>query len=282
MSISIKNLNYIYDASSPFSSAALKDVSLEIADGEFVCIIGHTGSGKSTLIQHLNGLLNPSSAEKLLVEGIDLLEKKPDKKALRKRVGMVFQYPEYQLFEQTVFEDIAFGPKNLGFSQEEIKQHVLLSMKQVGLDESICEVSPFELSGGQKRRVAIAGVLAMQPKVLILDEPIAGLDPKGKAELLAMIQNYHKEYNATIIMISHNMDDIVKVADRVIVMHKGVKALDGTPKQVFADHDKILSLSLDLPTVSALVAEMRKNGKDIPEDILTKEELIEFLTGEAK
>lgn len=280
MSISIKNLNYIYDPNSPFSSAAIKDVSLEIADGEFVCIIGHTGSGKSTLVQHLNGLLAPTSAEKLVVEDIDLLQKKPNKRLLRRLVGMVFQYPEYQLFEQTVFEDIAYGPKNLGIKENEIENRVLSAMEQVGLSKDIAQKSPFELSGGQKRRAAIAGVLAMQPKILVLDEPIAGLDPLGKTEILQIIQNYHKANNATVIMISHNMDDIVRIADRVIVMHKGQKVLDGTPQEVFSNHEQIIEIGLELPTVSQIVKNMLENGKDIPCNICTLEALIKYLRGE--
>ena len=282
MSISIKNLNYIYDPNSPFSSAAIKDVSIEIANGEFVCIIGHTGSGKSTLVQHLNGLLAPTSAEKLTVEGIDLLQKKPNKKLLRRQVGMVFQYPEYQLIEQTVYDDIAYGPKNLGIEADKLEKCVFEAMEQVGLSKEIVQASPFELSGGQKRRVAIAGVLAMKPKVLVLDEPIAGLDPLGKNEILQIIENYHKKNNATVIMISHNMDDIVRIADRVVVMHKGQKVLDGTPEQVFSNYEKIIEIGLELPTISQIVKNMRENGKDIPREICTLEAFIEYLKGDKR
>lgn len=282
MSISIKNLNYIYDPESPFSVAALENVDLQVQDNEFLCIIGHTGSGKSTLVQHLNGILKPTNVDEMIIEGVDLKDKKPDYKLLRQKVGMVFQYPEYQLFEQTVRLDIGFGPKNMGLSQEEIDERVLESAEIVGLDKSVLEMSPFELSGGQKRRAAIAGVLSMRPKVLVLDEPIAGLDPKGKNEILQVINNYHKKYNATIIMISHNMDDIVEVADRVIVMHKGKKALDGTPNQVFSQFEKINSLGLELPIVSELVKKLNQQGKNIPCDICRIDELVAFVSGVKK
>ncbi|MBE7092989.1 MAG: energy-coupling factor transporter ATPase [Clostridiales bacterium] len=282
MSISIKKLNYVYDADSPFSVAALEGVDFCVNDNEFVCIIGHTGSGKSTLVQHLNGILKPTNVEEMIIEGIDLTAKKPDYKSLRQKVGMVFQYPEYQLFEQTVRLDIGFGPKNMGLTQNEIDERVIESAKIVGLDESVLEMSPFELSGGQKRRAAIAGVLSMRPQVLVLDEPIAGLDPKGKAEILQVISNYHKKYNATIIMISHNMDDIVEVADRVVVMHKGKKALDGTPQQVFSNYETILSLGLELPTVSALVKRLNEIGKNVPRNICKINDLVNYVSGVKK
>ncbi len=282
MSISIKNLNYVYDPESPFSVAALENVDLKVQDNEFLCIIGHTGSGKSTLVQHLNGILKPTSVDEMIIEGVDLKQKKPDYKLLRQKVGMVFQYPEYQLFEQTVRLDIGFGPKNMGLTKEEIDERVVESAQIVGLNENVLGLSPFELSGGQKRRAAIAGVLSMRPKVLVLDEPIAGLDPKGKNEILEVINNYHKKYNATIIMISHNMDDIVQVADRVIVMHKGKKALDGTPNEVFKEYDKILSLGLELPIVSNLVKKLNEQGKNIPTDICKIDELVEFVSGVKK
>ena len=282
MSISIKNLNHIYDPESPFSVAALENVDLQVQDNEFLCIIGHTGSGKSTLVQHLNGILKPTSVDEMIIEGVDLTDKKPDYKLLRQKVGMVFQYPEYQLFEQTVGLDIGFGPKNMGLTKEEIDERVLESAEIVGLDKSVLEMSPFELSGGQKRRAAIAGVLSMRPKVLVLDEPIAGLDPKGKNEILEVINNYHKKYNATIIMISHNMDDIVEVADRVIVMHKGKKALDGTPNEVFSQFETINSLGLELPIVSELVKQLNEKGKNIPCDICRIDELVAFVSGVKK
>ena len=277
MSISIKNLTHIYDPTSPFKVDALNSVSLSVADGEYLAIIGHTGSGKSTLVQHLNGILKPTSVEEMMIEGIDLTEKKPDYKTLRQRVGMVFQYPEYQLFAETVFDDIAFGPKNMGFDDEEIKNRVKESMALVKLPESVSEMSPFELSGGQKRRAAIAGVLSMRPKVLVLDEPIAGLDPLGKAEILSLIREYREKYSATVIMISHNMDDIVEEADRVIVMHKGTKALDGTPQEVFSLWTKIEELGLELPTVCALNKALNGKGIKIPSEICRIDELVQFL-----
>lgn len=278
MSISIKNLTHVYDPTSPFKVDALNNVSLEVGDGEYLAIIGHTGSGKSTLVQHLNGILKPTSVDEMVIEGIDLTEKKPDYKTLRQRVGMVFQYPEYQLFAETVYLDIAFGPKNMGLSDEEIRNRVKESMALVKLPESVEETSPFELSGGQKRRAAIAGVLSMRPKVLVLDEPIAGLDPLGKAEILSLIREYREKYKATVIMISHNMDDIVEEADRVIVMHKGSKALDGTPQEVFSHWDKIEELGLELPTVCALNKALNGKNISVPSEICRIDELVAFLS----
>ncbi len=282
MSISIKNLTHIYDPTSPFKVDALNNVSLQVNDGEYLAIIGHTGSGKSTLVQHLNGILKPTSVDEMVIEGIDLTQKKPDYKTLRQKVGMVFQYPEYQLFAETVFLDIAFGPKNMGLDDAQIKSRVEESMALVRLPESVKEMSPFELSGGQKRRAAIAGVLSMRPKVLVLDEPIAGLDPLGKGEILSLIREYHEKYNATVIMISHNMDDIVEEADRVIVMHRGTKALDGTPQEVFQSWEKIEELGLELPTVCALNRELNAMGKSIPPEICRIDELVAFLSGVKK
>ncbi len=281
MSINIKNLNYIYDETSPFAVAALDGVDLFVSDGEFVSIIGHTGSGKSTLVQHLNGILKPTSVDEMVIEDIDLTVKKPDYKALRQKVGMVFQYPEYQLFAETVALDIGFGPKNMGLSEKEIDERVNESMALVNLSPETKGMSPFELSGGQKRRAAIAGVLSMRPKVLVLDEPIAGLDPLGKTEILSVIKEYHKKYNATIIMISHNMDDIAEISDRVIVMHKGKKALDGTPNEVFKEEETISQLGLELPTVSRLISELNKRGKNIPQTAKI-DEFISYLSGVKK
>ena len=278
MSISIKNLHHVYNADSPFKVEALHNVDLEINNNEFVAIIGHTGSGKSTLVQHLNGLLKPTYVDEMVISGVDLTKKKPDLTFLRQRVGMVFQYPEYQLFAETVFDDIAFGPKNMGLSEKEIEERVLESMHTVGLDESLRDVSPFELSGGLKRRAAIAGVISMRPEILILDEPIAGLDPKGKREILDLIKDYHKRYSATIIMISHNMDDIAEIAHRVIVMHKGTKILDGTPEEVFSHYDTLLDASLELPTVCALIKKLNEAGKQIPTNICKSAHLSKYLS----
>lgn len=272
MSIKIKNLTHVYMPRSPFEKVALNNVNLEIEDGEFVALIGHTGSGKSTLIQHLNGLLKSTSGD-IIVDEVDLNDKNTKLNEIRKKVGLVFQYPEYQLFEETIEKDIEFGPKNIGMSQEQITEKVKLSMEMVGLDyETYRHVSPFELSGGQKRRVAIAGVIAMEPKILILDEPTAGLDPKGRDDILEQINILHKEYNMTIILVSHSMEDVAKIATRVIVMNKGEVALDGTVSEVFKEIDTLESIGLGVPQVTYLIRELRKRGFDISDDIFTIEE----------
>lgn len=269
MGIKIENLTHIYMPKSPFEKKALDDVSIELKDGEFVALIGHTGSGKSTLIQHMNGLLKPSSG-KIIIDGKDILQKGVKLSEVRKKVGLVFQYPEYQLFEETIEKDIQFGPRNLGLSEEEISNRVKRAMKIVGLDyEEYKDKSPFELSGGQKRRVAIAGVVAMEPKVLILDEPTAGLDPKGRDEILYQIKELHKEYNMTIILVSHSMEDVAKVADRVLVMNKGKCILDGTPSEIFKEIETLEEVGLAAPQVTYLVRSLREKGFDIPEDIFT-------------
>ncbi|NEU06488.1 MULTISPECIES: energy-coupling factor transporter ATPase [Clostridium] len=275
MSIKIENLTHIYMAKSPFEKKALDNVSLEINDGEFLALIGHTGSGKSTLIQHINGLLKPSSG-KIIVDDIDITSKNIKLTEIRKRVGLVFQYAEYQLFEETIEKDIAFGPKNLGLSEAEVSDRVKRAMNIVGLDyELYKDKSPFELSGGQKRRVAIAGVVAMEPKVLILDEPTAGLDPKGRDEILGKIELLHREYNMTIILVSHSMEDVAKVADRILVMEGGKCILDGTPKVIFKDVETLERVGLAVPQVTYLVKELRKKGLDISEDIFTLKEATE-------
>ncbi|GAA0127334.1 energy-coupling factor transporter ATPase [Clostridium sp. CTA-19] len=275
MSIKIENLTHIYMAKSPFEKKALDNVSLEINDGEFLALIGHTGSGKSTLIQHINGLLKPSSG-KIIVDDIDITSKNIKLTEIRKRVGLVFQYAEYQLFEETIEKDIAFGPKNLGLSESEVSDRVKRAMNIVGLDyELYKDKSPFELSGGQKRRVAIAGVVAMEPKVLILDEPTAGLDPKGRDEILGKIELLHREYNMTIILVSHSMEDVAKVADRILVMEGGKCILDGTPKVIFKDVETLERVGLAVPQVTYLVKELRKKGLDISEDIFTLKEATE-------
>lgn len=272
MSIKIKNLTHVYMPKSPFEKVALNNINLEIQDGEFVALIGHTGSGKSTLIQHLNGLLKSTSGD-IIVDDVDLNDKNTKLNEIRKKVGLVFQYPEYQLFEETIEKDIEFGPKNIGMSQEQITEKVKLSMEMVGLDyETYRNISPFELSGGQKRRVAIAGVIAMEPKILILDEPTAGLDPKGRDDILEQINILHKEYNMTIILVSHSMEDVAKIATRVIVMNKGEVALDGTVSEVFKEIDTLESIGLGVPQVTYLIRELRKKGFDISDDIFTIEE----------
>ena len=257
---------------SPFEKKALDDVSLEINDGQFVALIGHTGSGKSTLIQHMNGLLKPTSGE-IIVDDKNITNKEIKLSDVRKKVGIVFQYPEYQLFEETIEKDIEFGPRNLGLSDEEISVRVKKAMKMVGLDfETYKDKSPFELSGGQKRRVAIAGVVAMEPKVLILDEPTAGLDPKGRDEILGQIKKLHDEYNMTIILVSHSMEDVARVADRILVMNKGKCVLDGKPYEVFKEIDTLENIGLAAPQITYLVRELRNRGFNITDDIFTVED----------
>lgn len=281
MSIELKSLSYIYSPGTPFEKKALDNVSLTVSDGEYVGLIGHTGSGKSTLVQHLNGLLHPTGGS-ITVQGIDLTEKKPRYDEVRRKVGLVFQYPEYQLFEETVAKDIAFGPKNLGLSEEETAQRVSEAMELVGLSTEIGEKNPFELSGGQKRRAAIAGVLSMRPEVLVLDEPIAGLDPRGRDEILALIDHYHQKSGATIILVSHNMDDIAHVAQRVIVMHEGKPVLDGTPQQVFSNAERLQSLALDVPQAALLVQELARRGMYLPQDCITIEQVFEAVIRQRK
>lgn len=274
MSVIVKNLTYIYDEGMPFASKAIDDISFEIKDNDFVGLIGHTGSGKSTLIQHLNGLLKPSSGE-ILVNGFNITDKDLNLTEIRKRVGIVFQYPEYQLFEETVEKDIAFGPGNLGLDEEEINKRVKQSMQAVGLDyETYKDKSPFDLSGGQKRRVAIAGVIAMNPEVLILDEPTAGLDPGGRDEIFNLIKKLHHDNNITIILSSHSMDDMAKLAKTIIVMNHGKIEFMGTPREVFTSHaDRLREIGLDVPQVLELANRLRNKGFDIRPDVLTVEEI---------
>ncbi|MDO4534656.1 MAG: energy-coupling factor transporter ATPase [Clostridium perfringens] len=281
MSIKIENLSYTYMPKTPFEKTALTDINCQFNDGEFVVLIGHTGSGKSTLIQHLNGLLKPTTG-KIIVDGVDISDKKAKLSDIRKKIGLVFQYPEYQLFEETIEKDIEFGPRNLGLSQEEITKRVKRAMEMVGLDYEIYkDKSPFDLSGGQKRRVAIAGVVAMEPKVLILDEPIAGLDPKGRDDILNQIRKLHDDYKTTTIMISHSMEDVAKIADRVIVMNKGTIVLDGGVSDVFKQVETLEDIGLGVPQVTYLLRELRQKGFSIPEDIYTiekaKEAILEYL-----
>ena len=272
MSIKIENLTHIYMPKSPFEKVALDNVSLDIRDGEFVALIGHTGSGKSTLIQHFNGLLEATSG-KIIIDGIDITDKKAKLTNIRKKVGLVFQYPEYQIFEETIAKDIEFGPRNLGLSDEEIHNRVIEAMEMVGLDyETDKDKSPFDLSGGQKRRVAIAGVIAMKPTTLILDEPTAGLDPKGRDDILDQISKLHKDYNMTVVIVSHSMEDVAKIAERIVVMNDGKVALQGTPAEVFKEVDMLEKIGLGVPQVTYLVRELRKKGFDLSDNIFTIEE----------
>ncbi len=267
--IKAENVNYIYQQGMPFERQALYDVNIEIEDGSLVALIGHTGSGKSTLIQHFNALVKPTSG-KIIINGIDVTAPKADLRLVRKTVGLVFQYPEHQLFEETVYKDIAFGPKNMGFSDEEIDKRVRESAALVGLKEKHLTRSPFDLSGGQKRRVAIAGVLAMNPKVLILDEPTAGLDPKGRDEILATIKKLHEENKEMIIIfVSHSMEDVAKTAERVIVMNDGHVEMQGTVAEVFEQAEHLQKIGLNVPQVTLLTDKLRLAGYDLPEHIYT-------------
>ena len=272
MSIKIENLTHIYMPKTPFEKKALDNVNLFIEDGEFLALIGHTGSGKSTLIQHLNGLLEPSSG-RILVDNIDITNKETKLTDIRKKIGLVFQYPEYQLFEETIEKDIAFGPNNLGLNQEEVRTRVKRSMQMVGLDyETYKNVSPFDLSGGQKRRVAIAGVIAMEPKVLILDEPTAGLDPKGRDDILEQIKILHEKYKMTIVLVSHSMEDVGKLAERIVVMNKGKIALMGKPAEIFKEVDTLENIGLAVPQVTYLMRALREKGFDVSDEIFTVEQ----------
>lgn len=260
--LEVKNLTYIYSAGTPFEHKALDDISFSVERGEFIGIIGHTGSGKSTLMQQLNGLLKPTSGM-VLLDGQDIWSDKKLTRQARFRVGLVFQYPEYQLFEETVYKDIAFGPKNMGLSPEEVDRRVREAAGFVGLTEQQLEVSPFDLSGGQKRRVAIAGVIAMEPEVLILDEPTAGLDPMGRSEILGNIQSYRKAKNATIMMVSHSMEDVARLTDRLLVMNGSKLAMDAPPAQVFTHAEELTQMGLNIPQVTQVFLELKKLGLDV-------------------
>lgn len=260
--LEVKNLTYIYSAGTPFEHKALDDISFSVERGEFIGIIGHTGSGKSTLMQQLNGLLKPTSGT-VLLDGQDIWSDKKLTRQARFRVGLVFQYPEYQLFEETVYKDIAFGPKNMGLSPEEVDRRVREAAGFVGLAEQQLEVSPFDLSGGQKRRVAIAGVIAMEPEVLILDEPTAGLDPVGRSEILGNIQSYRKAKNATIMMVSHSMEDVARLTDRLLVMNGSKLAMDAPPAQVFTHAEELTQMGLNIPQVTQVFLELKKLGLDV-------------------
>ena len=277
MPIELKNVTHTYSEGSAFQATAIRDVSLTIEDGEFIAVVGHTGSGKSTLVQHLNGLLKPTGGQ-ILIDGEDLNAPGADRRRIRQKVGLVFQYPEYQLFEETVAKDIAFGPKNLGLSAEEIDARVRRAMAHVHLDyDKYAQRSPFELSGGQMRRVAIAGVLAMEPKVLILDEPTAGLDPRGRDRILGMVQELHAKGGTTVIMVSHSMDDVARLATRLVVMSKGELVATGTPREIFRQVDMMESIGLGVPEAARLCALLRQRGVKLPDDLYTPEEMRDSL-----
>ena len=273
--LEIKNLTYIYSAGTPFEHKALDNISFSVSRGEFIGIIGHTGSGKSTLMQQLNGLLKPTSGT-VLLEGKDIWSDKQLTRQARFRVGLVFQYPEYQLFEETVYKDIAFGPKNMGLDEKEIDRRVREAAGFVGLTPAQLEVSPFDLSGGQKRRVAIAGVIAMEPEVLILDEPTAGLDPVGRAEILGNIQDYRKAKNATIMMVSHSMEDVARLTDRLLVLNGSRLAMDGTPAEVFTHASELVDMGLSIPQVTKVFLYLKELGLDV-ENVYTIEQAVAAL-----
>lgn len=281
MSIQVRNLSYIYNAGMPDEQKALDNVSFEVYDGQIAAVIGHTGSGKSTLVQHLNGLLKPTEGT-IIVGDTDITESGIAMREIRQRVGLVFQYPEYQLFEETVSADVAFGPKNLGLSESEIKERVREALDLVGLNvDEIGERSPFELSGGQKRRVAIAGIIAMRPQVLILDEPTAGLDPGAHREIIRMIQKIHRREENIVIFVSHNMDDVAALSDKVLVMDRGQLMMSGTPSEIFRQRDRLADAGLDLPSAARLMLQLRTAGCEVPVDALTRDdaadELAEYL-----
>lgn len=281
MSIKLEHINYVYSPGTAYEKHALKDINIEIPHGQFVGIIGHTGSGKSTLIQHLNGLVKATSGalyyneENIYAEGYNMRQ-------LRSQVGLVFQYPEHQLFEVDVLSDVCFGPKNQGCSEEEAKQRALEALKLVGLKEKYYDRSPFDLSGGQKRRVAIAGVLAMNPKVLVLDEPTAGLDPKGRDEILDQIAFLHKSCDMTVILVSHSMEDVAKYVDRIIVMNHGQVAFDDVPKKVFQHYHELEQMGLSAPQVTYIMHELKAHGLDVPTDVTTIEEATEAILAARK
>lgn len=274
--LEVKNLTHTYDGNTPYMHDAVKNVSFSIEKGEIIGIIGHTGSGKSTLVQHLNGLLKPSDGE-ILLDNKNIWENPKNIRAIRSRVGLVFQYPEYQLFEDTVYKDIAFGPKNMGLTEQEISIRIKEICELVGIKDEYLEKSPFDLSGGEKRRVAIAGVMAMQPEIIIFDEPVAGLDPIGRASVVKMIDDYSKKYNATVLIISHNMEDMALIADKLLVMNKGELALFDTTENVFRQHEYLKSIGLNVPMVTQIMLSLREKGVNIPDDIFTVEKAVDYL-----
>ena len=274
--LQIEHLTHTYSAGTPFQRSAVDDMNLSMMDGEFLGIIGHTGSGKSTLIQHLNGLLKPTSG-RILLQGRDIWADPKKIRDVRFQVGLVFQYPEYQLFEETVYKDIAFGPKNMGLDEADIDRRVRDAAAFVGLTEAMLDKSPFELSGGQKRRVAIAGVIAMEPKVLVLDEPTAGLDPRGREDILARIQDYHRAKNASVVLVSHSMEEIARNVDRIVVLSDSHVFMEGTPRQVFARADELDQVGLDIPQVTKVALALRRRGLPVDTAVYTVEALRDAL-----
>ena len=273
MSIIVENLIHVYNPNTPFESKALSDISFSIEEGEFVGLIGHTGSGKSTLIQHLNGLLKPTKG-KVQINNLDIMDKNIKLNEIRKKVGLVFQYPEYQLFEETIYKEVAFGPMNLGLTDLEIEARVKEALELVGLNfEYMKDRSPFELSGGQRRRIAIAGVIAMKPEILILDEPTAGLDPRGRDEILNQIKELHSKYKITVILVSHSMEDIARLVSKIIVMDRGKIALIGPPREIFREAEKLEKIGLGLPQMTRLVKKLREKGINIRDNVFTVEEV---------
>ena len=275
--LQVKDLNYVYSAGTPFEHKALENVNFSLNRGEFVGVIGHTGSGKSTLMQQLNGLLKPTSGQ-VLLDGVDIWSDKKTTRQARFRVGLVFQYPEYQLFEETVYKDIAFGPKNMGLGQEEIDRRVREAAGFVGITEQQLQASPFDLSGGQKRRVAIAGVIAMEPEVLILDEPTAGLDPIGRAEILGNIESYRKAKNATIMMVSHFMEDVAQMTDRLLVLYGSHLAMDAPPAEVFTHAQELVEMGLNIPQVTQIFLHLKEMGLNV-ENVYTIRQAVALLSG---
>jgi energy-coupling factor transport system ATP-binding protein len=280
--IKTENLTYIYSPGTPFEKTAIEDISVEIQKGEMVGIIGHTGSGKSTFVQHLNGLLKPSSGT-VLIDGQNIWDKATNRRNIRFKVGLVFQYPEYQLFEETVYKDIAFGPKNMGLDADEIDRRVLEAAELTGLDRDLLKKSPFEISGGQKRRAAIAGVMAMQPDVLVLDEPAAGLDPKGRESILAKIREYHRSRGSTVLLVSHSMEDIAQNATKVLVINKAKVTMYGPVDEIFARSGELIQMGLDVPQITRIFLGLRQRGFDVRTSIYTvgqaKRELLDFIDG---
>lgn len=283
MAIILDHVNYIYEEDTAMAVAALKDINLVIPEGQFIGLIGHTGSGKSTLVQHLNGLMKPTSGN-VYYNGADIHDSDYDKKILRSNVGLVFQYPEHQLFEIDVFTDVCFGPKNLGLTRKEVELRAFSALKQVGIDDEYFYQSPFDLSGGQKRRIAIAGVLAMKPEVLILDEPTAGLDPKGRDEILDQIQKLHREMGITVILVSHSMEDVAKYVERIIVMNKGSILYDDVPGEVFQHYKELEAVGLAAPEVTYIMHKLKEHGLDVDTGVTTleraKQEILAALEGQ--